>query len=100
MRPGGVGVGKRPDAPGIWWLVLVEILMSEGWLKLVAADRMAAALILSQWRIHTSFLSLDHGFLVWQYAKVLCPAVSVKQVLVTPLHGSVQTVQMTHSATM
>ena len=31
-------------------------------------------------------------FLMWQYAKVLCPAVSDKQVLVTPLHGSVQTV--------
>ena len=31
-----------------WWLVLVEILRSEGWLKMVAADRMDAALILSQ----------------------------------------------------
>ena len=99
MRPGGVGVGKRPDAPGIWWLVLVEILASEGWLKLVRRTGWQP-LILSRRKIHTSFLCLVHGFLVWQYAKVLCFTVSVKQVLITPLQSSVQTVQMTHSATM
>ena len=69
-----------------WWLVLVEILRSEGWLESGGPD--GGRNDLEPTEISYQFSC----FLMWQYAKVLCPAVSDKQVLVTPLHGSVQTV--------
>ena len=37
--------------------------------------------------------------ILWQYAKVHCHVVPVKQVLVTPLQSAVQTVHVAHSAT-